>query len=280
MNDKFERFIQIIESAKQVRLHVAEKQAIEQRLLEIIKEKQTSGEPILGAWGIILFSRWAIVSAASGLTVVMAMAVTQGALPGTWLYPAKIALWESAPSLLAVTDVGRARWHIVRASNRLDEAESLAASGDLDSERAAMLASQAMAHMTNFDAWARDASSRQEALREVGQLTVMRIQALADPTTMVAHAKEMDHLTEADLERIAASGALASAKRRLENFASRPERAKPEFQRYVMAAEQSFREGEAYFRAKEYAKACVLFLETQSLMRQLEKAFAAGGQDV
>ncbi len=75
-------------------------------------------------------------SAAMAFALVLCVGVgtsyaAEGALPGDALYPIKVSINESIGSALAATPEAKAQWSTTIASRRLEEAETLAASGEL-----------------------------------------------------------------------------------------------------------------------------------------------------
>lgn len=75
----------------------------------------------------------------------------EGTLPGDTLYPVKVSFNEEVRSWIAVSHVAQADWDARRAERRLDEAEQLAAEGNLTSEARANIATHFASHAESFE---------------------------------------------------------------------------------------------------------------------------------
>lgn len=73
-------------------------------------------------------------------------AAAQGALPGDWLYPVKVSVNEAVEVALATTPKARAEVSAKLAERRVEEAEALAARGELNAEVGSKLAADFEEH--------------------------------------------------------------------------------------------------------------------------------------
>jgi hypothetical protein len=85
----------------------------------------------------------------------------QGAVPGDILYPVKVEINENVRSAIAVSNESEAELQAVLVRERLEEAETLAARGELDAEASANLRTRLAEHYT-------EASDRGEAAQAEG----------------------------------------------------------------------------------------------------------------
>jgi hypothetical protein len=92
----------------------------------------------------------------SGGTVVAA----ERALPGDVLYPVKVGVNEEVRSALTISSEAQAKWDARRAEKRLEEAEKLANSGQLNAENRANLEARFLAHAEAFKARAEKIEAR------------------------------------------------------------------------------------------------------------------------
>lgn len=75
----------------------------------------------------------------------------QGAAPGDFLYPVKTEINENVRSILAISDESEARLQAQLATERLEEAEELAARGELTAEVAANINSRLKSHVDSAE---------------------------------------------------------------------------------------------------------------------------------
>ncbi len=74
-----------------------------------------------------------------------------GALPGEVLYPVKIHVNERVQGALAVSDVAQVEWSAQQTERRLEEAEVLAAKGELNDESSSIITAQLDASAMKFN---------------------------------------------------------------------------------------------------------------------------------
>lgn len=161
----------ILERAKNIRLLATEKEEVRENLELFIKkhpvinndnvrhiqqESKISAYPLGGLIGLIQLQTKKIKL--MPIVLVIALLVTGSAsfaaendLPGDFLYPVKINVNEEVHSLLAVSNEAQARWDARRAERRLEEAEELAARGELTSDIRAKLEAKFESHAEAFE---------------------------------------------------------------------------------------------------------------------------------
>ncbi|MDO8548354.1 MAG: DUF5667 domain-containing protein, partial [bacterium] len=79
---------------------------------------------------------------------------SQASVPGDTLYSIKVNITEPALGALAISDGAKAQWHAQVAQTRLEEAETLAASGKLDATTSAELSQDFDEHSNEAQAFA------------------------------------------------------------------------------------------------------------------------------
>lgn len=176
--DKFE---QLIAEAKRVTLRPEERTKIWEGIRLHIRERPTAfaedSRPLLNFFSLL--TRSAVPVAA--LAVIMGIAlISKNSLPGSRLYPVKVAFFESIPEILSFGGEARANWESIRAENRLAEAEALAEAGNLDPATAARISSDLDRHIARIDSWAREAENERKEARENADALALRMRAIRD----------------------------------------------------------------------------------------------------
>lgn len=156
MNDRLQK---LTHDLKSVHLTAEEKRAGRERLLEFmaVRNDETARHseklPFLGAILTFLTPRPMPVFAALLVIFLSGGGVSYAAnasLPGELLYPVKISVNEEVRSLLTFSEEAKLAFEIQRAEQRLEEAEELERSGELQDDRAKLLSDYIARHNTRI----------------------------------------------------------------------------------------------------------------------------------
>lgn len=191
MKDEFKKGI---EGIKKIKLESSDKEAVYLRLLENINSKEAISahrrlrEPFkvfslaISYRFTYALSLFLIVSMVGGSTVFAA----EKALPGDLLYTVKIGINEKVVGVLKDTPREVALWESEKASRRLEEAETLAALGKLDTKR-----------MKDLEERFEESASNFKVLLDVADYTsdieLLELQSDFD-ARVIAHSKILEHI--------------------------------------------------------------------------------------
>jgi hypothetical protein len=192
MNNFFEQFKT---QAREIRLSASEKDAMKRAIFGM---PSPMPQPVKSPFVPFAFSLSVHFRAVMAGFLVFILVGTstayaaEGALPGEPLYAVKIAVNENVETALAVTPAQKAGVHAKLAQRRVEEAEALAAKGNLDATTTAELTA-------NFDAHAQAAASSTVEL------------AQADPAAAAEAKAQFDSSIQAHGEILAVLGDTSSS---------------------------------------------------------------------
>jgi len=152
----------IAERSKRVGLTEAEREVLRVRLVEYAARPRAAGGFVafwVGSWARAAFALRASARPVLATAVIIAVLgsgagvsyAAEGAVPGDALYGFKLDVNEEVILALTVTPEAKARWETRRAERRLEEAEALASSGELDVIKAAALEDKIRFHAANVE---------------------------------------------------------------------------------------------------------------------------------
>jgi hypothetical protein len=149
MNENDHDIRKFLNSAREVRLTADEKRAQKRAVLEFITEHPIRESPTVRHIGsqsvaatILTYLRSPVPKFMPIALAILLMVVAgggasfaaEGALPGDALYPVKVSFNEEVRAVLAISPKAKAEFELERLGRRLDEAERLAAMGELETE--------------------------------------------------------------------------------------------------------------------------------------------------
>ncbi len=145
------------EELRKIAMTAEEKRAMHDRLLNCISfPVPTPYEPQSG-WLVV--SKWLMPRhlAYAALPFVFLFVISgslafaaEGSVPGELLYPIKVEITEPVRNMLTLSGTAKAYWEARKAERRLEEAESLAVRGDLDTQKREELESRFDNHTKNL----------------------------------------------------------------------------------------------------------------------------------
>ncbi len=181
------------ESAK-LRMTPAEKSTMKARIFGMPSPAQLVPSKVEGSPYFIFSFQFMQARVLAPLAVVLVVfagggtaAAAQGALPGDVLYPVKISVNEAVEVALATTPVARAEVSVKQAVRRVEEAEVLAARGELTEETGEKLA-------TSFEAHAQNASELTEKVEAEDPAAAESLRTKLD-SSLSAHGEILAMLT-------------------------------------------------------------------------------------
>ena len=225
-------------------------------------------------------------------------AAAENALPGDILYPVKVKANEEIRSLIALSQASKAEWEVRRTERRLEEAEKLAAQGEISAEARVQIEENFSAQAERVNAriakfkensdqeGAADISSRFETslnahAKILERLAVEKIKVKTEVNALEIKVRNeakvaMKHREEAEEklsgekgERVqtAAEGKLKATENKIEEVKKFIERMKEklgatattEAEAKVKIAEDLVAEGKVKLEAKSYGEAFALF---------------------
>ncbi|HEV7449426.1 MAG TPA: DUF5667 domain-containing protein [Candidatus Paceibacterota bacterium] len=130
-------------------------------------------------------------------------AAAQGSLPGDLLYPVKVSINESIEVALATTPVAKAEVSAKLAERRVEEAETLAARGDLDTQTGQALAA-------NFEAHAQSAQDSADTVATDDPAAAAQLRTNLD-SSLSAHGAILATLSGGTTENKEATDVVATA---------------------------------------------------------------------
>lgn len=141
---------QLFEHIKKIRLEQKEREEIRSFLVSktLNGRHQEQGSNILRAY-FINFYRKPMLTLIIALTIAIGggfSAAAENSLPGDILFPVKIKVNEEVRSAVAITPKAKAKWEIKIVERRLEEAEKLAAKGELKADVSAKIEVNFKAH--------------------------------------------------------------------------------------------------------------------------------------
>lgn len=199
------RWEKIMESVQGIRLSEKEKTQGRAHLREFmtmtpmkrVESAKTNKQPFFSVAHNFLIKKKAMP--VFGLVIVMTLAGTgvtyaaEDAAPGDVLYPVKVHVNENVGSAFAFSEERKAKWEARLAERRLEEAEKLAAKGELDQEMRERLEEKFTKH-------ANKVSERVEKLGErLGPEVKARLNSRFE-ASLKAHANILSRLAEVDDE--------------------------------------------------------------------------------
>ncbi|HVV15111.1 MAG TPA: DUF5667 domain-containing protein [Candidatus Paceibacterota bacterium] len=165
-------------AAKNIRLSHDEKAGMRARIFEIIDGAKYAPAPRQRAAVFTAYS-WFSVRYATALAAVLVIVLgsstayaAKGALPGGILYPVKIYVNEKVAGALAVSDEAKLSYHTSVAQERLEEAETLASQGRLDTSATAQIASNFEEHVAQADVLAQAIEEKDPSAGVEAKLTL------------------------------------------------------------------------------------------------------------
>lgn len=326
MNMKKYSFKQFISLLTAIRLSPEEKNAARARILaEVrmcpvreVKDVRPLPQRSAGFSFIQLMKRIQYMPIALILTLLAsgsASYAANGSLPGDILYPVKIYVNETVEGMLAVSDEAQARFHARLAGERLEEAEQLAAEGNLDAGIRADIEANLENHISKaeerekrledqnkMDAAAGVNAELETSLRVHGNIlniiagSEAGVEGNVKPIARkaekeAARAAERRAKTEVKISAEAngkesAEGKMHAAERKLEEVKKFIEGSRANMRGEVTAeaelklksAHETFAEGKVKFEAGVYGEAFVLFQKTMRLAEEAKLAMKIHGE--
>ncbi|MDP2593713.1 MAG: DUF5667 domain-containing protein [bacterium] len=176
-------FRKLFEKAKQIKLYAEEKEEMRAKLELFVEKHPVRKAGVLrhlfserSEFNVSVFSEMltlkALIKKLQFMSIAIIIAIILGggasfaaesSLPGDTLYPVKIGINEEVRSFAAFSSESQARWDARRAERRLEEAEKLAVSGNLDSETRVKIESRFENHARDFEKFAEKAEVKNGA---------------------------------------------------------------------------------------------------------------------
>lgn len=164
-----DEFNDIFDPLKREALSSEEREQIRRELRYFMAEHPVrSPRPAFSLGFFTSYSFRRVASGAVAFSLVLSVGVgtsyaAEGALPGDVLYPVKVTVNETVAGALAISPTAKARWNVERATRRLEEAETLAASGRLTAAATEQVNEHLAATSKDFDAVVASLAEREGA---------------------------------------------------------------------------------------------------------------------
>lgn len=312
---------QFIKSSKNILLSKEEKGLMRAKLessmrgISAVRESGASRLPFIEAIKKSIINTFKLKTMPL-LAILIALSLTGGgvsaaaenALPGDILYPVKVKANEEIRALIALSKESKAEWEVRRTERRLEEAEKLAAQGEINAEARAQIEENFKIHAERVNAriaefkedsdeeGAADVSSRFETslnahakilerlavekTKVKTEVSALEVKVRNEAKTAMKHREEAEKkLSEEKGERVqqAAEGKLKAAENKIEEVKKFIERMKEklgatataEAEAKIKVAEDLVVQGKTKLEAKEYGEAFALF---QKAHRTAEEA--------
>lgn len=189
MNEDIE---QLLQPLKRDGLTRDERENIRRELRVFMAEHPVREEISAWSWTSMSLHRFASGAVAFALVLTVGAGTSyaaEGTLPGDLLYPIKLGVNERVAGALASGPKAKATWHAERATRRLEEVETLAASGRLDATTSAEV-------HENLERSAKDFDNVIAAVAEEGGAEAVAGVQSDFEATLTAHAKVLAALSD------------------------------------------------------------------------------------